>query len=58
MLDQATGPHGTRSSASRAAARLGGAGQGVPLGVLVQAGYAGLGQVVADRGVHRGFLGV
>ena len=55
MLDQATGPDGTRSSASRAPARPGGAGQGVLLVVLVQVGYAGLGQVVADGGVHRGF---
>jgi hypothetical protein len=30
----------------------GGAGQGVPLGVTAQVGYAGLGQVVADGGVH------
>jgi hypothetical protein len=35
----------------------GGAGQGVMLGVLAQVGYAGLGQVVAGGGVHRGFLG-
>jgi len=55
VLDQATGPDGTRSSASRAPARPGGAGQGVLLVVLVQVGYAGLGQVVADGGVHRGF---
>jgi len=36
----------------------GGAGQGAPLGVLAQVGYAGMGQLVADGGMHRGLLGV
>jgi hypothetical protein len=55
-MDQAARPDGARSSTPRAAARPSGAGQGVLLGVLVQAGHAGLGQVIADGGVHRGFL--
>jgi hypothetical protein len=36
----------------------GGAGQGVALGAVTQARYAGLGQVVADDMVHRGLLGM
>jgi hypothetical protein len=52
------GPAPHPSASGRAAAELaGGAGQGVPLGLVVQVGYAGLSQVVAD-GVHRGLLGV
>jgi len=41
-----------------ALAASGGTGQSVTLGVVAQAGYAGLGHVVADGVVHRCLLGV
>ena len=42
----------------RGRAPAGGAGQGVTLGLVAQAGQMGLGQLIADGGVHDGLLGV
>src|SRR5215472_7569181 len=42
---------------SRAAGLAGGAGQGVMLGLVAQAGQMGVGQVIANTWVHRGLLG-